>query len=207
MHRRLGTWLCCLALLAVGSACAGPVTYGRNVVRDLSDVVDVRYGAGFGLGASVEAGVFKTGLGCSKLWYDREWFGRKSVEVRDGFFAHGLILGVDGDYLRREAAEPENDDVESSTGNFSIIVLSSRGHSPARVGDEAWFTTPGGPPPALADARVGGVVFLPFVQGGLYLNFGEAIDFCCSLVGYDLMHDDGYPKFFTPDPSAPTSAS
>jgi hypothetical protein len=192
----------CLLLALAGPGCAGLATYGENVTRDLSDVIDVRYGTGFGLAASLQAVPFKTGLGCSSEWYRREWFGRKSVEVRDGLFAHGLIFGFDGDYLRRVGQW--TGDGDSSTGSSSLLIFGANGHeNPARTGDEAWFTEPGGDPPNLTEARIGGTVFLPAVNAGLYFNFGETIDFLCSLVAYDLMNDDGYPKFFTPGPEAP----
>jgi hypothetical protein len=43
--------------------------------------------------------------------------------------------------------------------------------------------------------RIGGVVFLPGVSGGLFLNLGEVLDFACGVVGFDPLHDDGIPKF------------
>jgi hypothetical protein len=42
-------------------------------------------------------------------------------------------------------------------------------------------------------------VFLPGVLAGVYVNVGEFVDLLCGIAGYDLMADDGYPKFFTPD--------
>ena len=200
MHRRLGTWIGCLALLAAGAACAGPVTYGRNVLRDVSDVVDVRYGTGFGLGASAQfTDLLATGLGCSVEWYQREWFGRKSVEVRDGLFAAGLLFGFDGDYLRR--LEPGQWDIEgdSTTGDwFALLVNWNRGRSDELNATEAWLTEPAGDPPARSGLRFGGAVFLPGVHGGLYLNLGELVDFATALVGYDFIKDDGYSKYSIP---------
>jgi len=197
-----------LSLLSslITGGCAGAATYGENRVRDLSDVVDVRYGIGFGLGVCVQATPFKTGLGCSTEWYYREWFGRKSVEVREGIFAHALIMGYDGDSLWRHEDNPDTDDGDSSTGSISFLIFGSNGHNGKVRGYPEWFEEPGGVPPSLAAGRIGGVAFLPGVSGGLYFNFGEFIDFACGLVAYDLMHDDGYSKFFTPDSSEAEAA-
>jgi hypothetical protein len=196
-----------LFLLTICQGCTQLATYGEDRVRDLSDVVDVRYGVGFGLGASVQCGeTFSTGLGCSTEWYQREWFGRKSVEVRDGLFANGLIVGFDGDYLQHVGgAVPRREG--NTTGSRSLLIFKNSGHNPAWTGNEEWFTQPGGFMPDLDTFRIGGAVFLPGVNGGLYLNAGEAIDFLCGLVTFDLMNDDGYPKFSMPaprEPAAPT---
>lgn len=213
----------CILSSCVSIGCSEVATYGENRVRDLSDIVDVRYGAGFGLGLSVQVGEpLRTGLGCSEEWYQRQWFGRKSVESRDGLFASALIIGFDGDYLRREEAsewfaksgatsedlhrleaEPWFSESGSTTGNFNEFFFTQRrGSDTAQVGTKAWFTEPAGNLPSLGIARIGGAVFLPVVNGGLYLNLGEALDFLFGLASYDLMNDDGYPKFFTPDPDA-----
>jgi hypothetical protein len=188
------------ALLSLASAgCAGVSTYSVDRVRDLSDVVDVRYGTGFGLGISVQfTETFQTGLGCSTEWYQRQWFGRKSVAIRDGIFASGLLIGFDGYFLRDLGSGDGQSKESASTGTSHIVILGSGGGSRSRTGEEAWFTEPAGNPPKLTAMRVGGAVFLPGVNGGLYLNLGELADFLCGIAGYDLMNDDGYPKFFTP---------
>ena len=195
----------CVVLLLACQGCSGIATYGQDRLRDFSDVVDVRYGTGFGLGASLQLlPPFETGLGCSVEWYYRRWFGRKSVEVRDGLYAHGIIVGFDGDYLRRLG----NDDWfclgNSSTGSFDILIFNvNHGRNRSLTGTEAWFNQPAGDPPILTEVRIGGVVFLPGVNGGLHLNVGEVIDFVCGIVGYDLMNDDGIPKFRRfPEPRA-----
>ena len=64
---RVVVWI---AVMLTCQGCAALATYGQDRLRDLSDVVDVRYGTGFGLGAMVQAGpLFETGLGCSVEWY------------------------------------------------------------------------------------------------------------------------------------------
>ncbi len=206
MHSRLApnVLLMLTGLLLCCQSCTQLATYGEDRVRDLSDVIDMRYGVGFGLGASVQFfELFGTGLGCSTESYQRQWFGRKSVEVRDGLFAQGLIIGYDGDELRLHTEYPRPADSGSTTGTFSAVIWRTTGRDPAMTGDDAWFTEPGGDFPKLEGFRIGGAVFLPGVNGGLYFNAGEVVDFVCGLVGYDLMNDDGYPKFFTPEPVAP----
>ena len=213
----------CILSSFVSIGCSEVATYGENRVRDLSDIVDVRYGTGVGLGLTVQfSELIRTGLGCSEEWYQRQWFGRKSVESRDGLFASALIIGFDGDYLRREQAikwfvksgsttedlrrlEAEKwfSEYGSTTGSHDMFLFAYPGWpDTTQVGTKAWFTEPGGNLPTLGSARVGGAVFLPVVNGGLYLNLGEVLDFLFGLANYDLMNDDGYPKFFTPDPDA-----
>ena len=179
-------------------ACSGLATYGLNRARDLSDVVDVRYGTGLGLGLFAQCMwpvSLGFGLGASSESYSRQWFGRKSVVMRDGVFAHIIIVGVEG----------HGADGDSTTGSLNFLGLNAAGPDP---GDwrwskewrptEEWFESPAGDPPPLDRFRIGATVFLPGVNGGLFLNFGEAVDFLTGLVGYDLMRDDGIPKFALP---------
>jgi hypothetical protein len=192
MHLRRSTaWL---PLLLGCLACSPLGPYGTDRMRDLSDVIDVRYGTGFGLGSQVQVLWLATGLGASTEHYYRQWFGRKSVEVRTGLFANVLILGIEGDFWRRDFAHMLGD---SSTGALSVLVinlsLSSSVFSLADKGD--WFKEPAGDPPFLDGLRIGGTLFLPGVNGGLYLNFGELLDFLCGVIGYDPLGDDGIPKF------------
>ena len=184
----------CLPLLLGCLACSSLGPYGTDRLRDLSDIIDVRYGTGLGLGSQVQALWLTTGLGYSTEYYYRQWFGRKSVEVRNGLFANALIVGVEGDFWRRDAAHLLGN---SSTGSLSVLVvdltLSSSIFSLADKGD--WFKEPAGDPPFLDSLRIGGTLFLPGVSAGLYLNCGEVLDFLCGLVGFDPLHDDGIPKF------------
>ena len=86
---------------------------------------------------------------------------------------------------------------DSSTGSLSVLVLNlSLSSSVFSLADEGdWFKQPAGDPPFLDGLRVGGTLFLPGVSGGLYLNFGELLDFLCGVVSYDPLGDDGIPKF------------
>jgi len=198
-----------LLLALAFPGCASPGDWSENRLRDLSDVVDLRYGTGIGLGIGVQFGdIFRTGLGCSMEFHQRQWFGRKSVEVSDGLFASGVVITMDGDYWRRLGPGEWIKRGNGSTGAFSLLILDvSGGPDAAAAGDEAWFSQPAGDPPLLTSLRVGGAVFLPAVNGGLYLNFGELADFVAGLFGGDPMNDDGLPKFFTPSGApSPTAA-
>lgn len=190
-----------LLLVLTCTGCTALATYGQDRLRDLSDVIDPRYGTGFGLGISVQfLDAYMSGVGCSMQWYQREWFGRKSVVVRDGLFAHALVYGVDGDYVRRLGPGEWEHDGSSTTGSMTIVIFNTnRSHGENWSGDEQWFTEPGGNYPNIEGARIGGAVYLPGVNAGLYLNLGELFDFLCGLTTYDPAHDDGYPKFFTPE--------
>lgn len=185
-----------VTLATLCQACEGVATYGQDRRRDLSDVVDVRYGTGVGLGVMLEAGPFTTGLGSSSEWYYPRWYGRKPVEVRDGLFAFGIVAGYDGDYIRRLGRHDWVAQGDSSTGNFAILLLNlSAGTQRPMSGTEEWFTQPGGDPPLLTCASLGGTLFLLVANAGLYFNAGEALDFVCGVAGADPMHDDGVPKF------------
>ena len=175
-------------------ACSGLATYGVDRARDLSDVIDVRYGTGLGLGVYAQAclGIpLGAGLGASSESYSRQWFGRKSVVMRDGLFAHAIFMGVEG----------LGADAEQTTGSMDFLGLrTSSGsiYSKDWRGTEAWFQSPAGNPPQLDRFRFGATVFLPGVNGGVFLNVGEIFDFLTGLVGFDLMRDDGIPKFSAP---------
>ncbi|HEX5011521.1 MAG TPA: hypothetical protein VFY71_14085 [Planctomycetota bacterium] len=179
-------------LLALAcQACNGLATYSLDRARDLSDVVDVRYGTGLGLGLYVQATPsipLGAGLGASSESYSRQWFGRKSVEMRDGLFAHAIFMGVEG----------KGAGSDWTTGSLDMLGLRLNPgsiYSKEWRGTEAWFQSPAGDPPQLDRFRFGATVFLPGVNGGIFLNLGEVVDFLTGLVGFDLMRDDGIPKF------------
>jgi len=182
-------------LLVLGfQGCSALGSYGQNRLRDLSDILDVRYGTGWGLGSQIRVLWLETGFGLSTESYYRQWFGRKSVEVRQGLFAQSVLVGIDGDLWRRE---PEDILGNSSTGVLSVLVVNVSVSSSifSGTGSEDWFKEPEGDPPLMDSFRIGGVVFLPGVSGGLFLNLGEVLDFVCGIVGFDPLHDDGIPKF------------
>jgi len=187
---RHAAWL----LLALGCpACSGLAEWSLDRARDLSDVVDVRYGTGLGLGAHVRADVWVplgAGLGASTESSSRQWFGRKSVEMRDGLFAGMVLIGREGQGL---ICEPTTGSVELFGVNFKGAGI----YDSDWRGTDAWFQSPAGSPPQIDRFRIGATIFLPGVNGGLFINFGELADFFTELVGYDLMRDDGIPKFST----------
>ena len=175
MFRRL------LPLLLLLPACTGDNYLSRRFM-DLTDVVDVKYGTGIGLGAKLEATMYLgSGLGVSSQSYTREWFGRRSIEVRDGAFFHAIVGGGDGLYV----------DATPGHGSANGLLL-----------DFVALEGPGpGDPPYLDWWRFGGEVCLPGVNGGLYLNLGEIWDFLAGLVTLDPAGDDGLLKsapFVTP---------
>ena len=179
------------AALLLCPACASVATWSLDRARDLSDVIDVRYGTGLGLGAHVRADVWVplgAGLGASTEWYSRQWFGRKSVEMRDGLFAGMIVIGREGQGL---LCEPTTGSVELFGVNFKGAGI----YDSDWRGTDAWFQSPAGSPPQIDRFRIGATIFLPGVNGGLFINFGELADFFTGLVGYDLMRDDGIPKF------------
>ena len=193
---------CAVLLVLLAAGCSGLPKYGHDRLLDLTDVADLRYGLGFGLGLSVEAGYFGTGLGCSTEGFYKQWFGRKSVEVEDGLFAHGLIVGFDGDYLKRVMRETwlPTLGASTSTGTTDLLVFHGHAQEAAGFGDTKWFEQPGGDPPVMTNIRLGGALFLPAVSFGLYLNAGEFVDLLAGVIGYDPMSDDGVPKYGTSEP-------
>ena len=81
-----------LAALA-GSGCTASTSWGTDRLLDLTDMVDVRYGTGAGLGVQLDATMlFGTGLGYSTVDRSRVWFGRHSVETLHTTF-FGFVLG------------------------------------------------------------------------------------------------------------------
>jgi hypothetical protein len=178
------------ALLAL--ACTGCATleqYGVDRLRDLSDVVDVRYGTGLGLGLQVDATMWLgTGLGWSDIQRSRAWFGRHSVERGETSFFGLILTSVMGGGMC--GASPAMG--WWNMFGFNLAMLDVHAWGP----DRAWFSgTFDNAPPAFDAFRFGGTVFLPGVHGGLYLNAGEAVDFIGGLFTLDLAHDDGIPKY------------
>jgi hypothetical protein len=171
-----------LSLSAAG--CASPRDYARDRLLDLSDVFDVKYGAGLGLGVHVQATNFiETGLGFSVDAFSREWFGRRSIDVR-GAFAHVIVLGADG--MAPCCSDPP------TYMDILCINLRAFGRAPW-TGSEEWVAGEG-EVPILDRFRFGGVVYVPGGHLGLCVNVGEFFDFLGGLFTADLMNDDGIPK-------------
>jgi len=163
-----------LPLLLLLPACAGDSWGGRRLM-DCTDVFDLKYGTGAGLGAKIEATMYLgCGLGVSSQSYTREWFGRKSVEVRDAAFFHAIIGGGDGRYV--DAAPGRG-----SANGFLLDWVALKGPEEDSPGWIDWW-------------RFGAEVELPFVNGGLYLNLGELWDLFAGLADFDPAADDGIAK-------------
>jgi hypothetical protein len=175
-------------VLGAGSlACQGAATWGLDRLRDASDVLDLRYGTGLGLGVHADATLyFGTGLGWSTVDHSRAWFGRHAVARGETEF-FGLVLGST---LGGGMCPPDLAHGWWHMLVFNVVALDS----PDWAGDANWFENDGGPP--LIDRfRFGGVLFLPGVHVGLHLNVGEVFDLLLGLFTLDPAHDDGIPKF------------
>lgn len=140
---------------------------------DLTDVVDVGYGQGMGLGLFARATLWvEAGVGLSSTTDSREWYGRRSARHPEGAFVGLLAFTATGNYAHGEPPM-------SSGGLLFVNLL-------AVLDDE---------PPELIDRfQVGGRVYLPFVNLGLFVNLGEIVDLCAGLVGADPAADDGIAK-------------
>lgn len=184
MRRAAAALLLTAALTSAG--CTASPAWGSDRLRDLTDIVDVRYGTGLGLGVQADALLLLgTGVGWSDITYSRVWYGRHSVDVGHRSFLGLVLYSAFGDY-------EYPGDAARTWCNVVLLNIASIG--PARAsGDEDWFVRDDGPP-ILTRLRAGATVFLPGVHGGLYLNVGEAIDFVLGLAFLDPCTDDGQPK-------------
>ena len=175
-----------LLAAALGAGCTTSSAWGTDRLRDLTDVVDVRYGTGIGLGVQLDATMlFGTGLGYATVDWTRVWYGRHSVD-NSGTEFFGVILGsaLDGGMCPTDPAH----------GWFDILFInvSLLGEMDASGSDD-WFVHDDGPP--LIDMfRFGGTLFLPGVHGGLHVNVGEVVDFVLGVFFLDPAGDDGVPK-------------
>ena len=175
-------------LTAVVLACAGcvaPGSYGRDRWLDLTDAIDLKYGTGIGLGVHLQATKYlETGLGLSTQSGSHEWFGRRRVDMHDGAFVHGVVVGFAG-------LGPHG---SLTTGSIDVLLFNVLALEGGRwTGTRSWFEGGHGLP-ILDRYRFGAVLYLPGVHGGLFLNVGELADFLGGLFGADLMNDDGYAK-------------
>jgi len=177
-----------LAAALAGAGCTTSSAWGSDRLLDLTDVVDVRYGTGVGLGVQLDATmIFGTGLGYSTVDRTRAWFGRHSVETLNTAF-FGMVLGSTLGW-RHTPPDPAHGWFDVLFVNVSVIL----GHPMEASGDESWFAYDDGPP--LIDRfRFGTTLFLPGVHGGLYLNVGEVFDFVLGIFFLDPSGDDGVPK-------------
>ncbi len=176
----------CLAALLLASGCVAPGGYWNDRVLDASDVVDLKYGGGVGLGVHVQATKYlQTGIGFARWGQSREWFGRLAVDS-DSVFVHFILYGLVGmPFLDSSVAR-------SSLDAWGVNCTAFSGDG-AWTGSDEWFRHASGLP-ILDRFRVGGVLYLPGVHGGVFLNVGELLDFTGGLFTADLMNDDGIEK-------------
>ena len=186
---RLAAAAVLLAAALASGGCTTSPSWGMDRLRDLTDIVDVRYGTGVGLGVQADALLLLgTGVGWSDVTYSRVWYGRHSVDTGHRTFLGLLLYSSFGDY-------EYPGDAARTWCNVLLLNIASIG--PARAsGDEDWFQHDNGPP-IMDRLRVGATLFLPGVHGGLYLNVGEAIDFVLGIFFLDPSGDDGVPKLPT----------
>ncbi len=163
-----------LAALLVGAGCAAG-SYGEARLMDLTDVLDVKYGTGVGLGVRAEATMFlEAGLGYSTLRHTRESFGRRSATVDDCEWFYFVFFGAQG--YAAHVGEP-------TTASFVMFFVNMTSALQWRAD-----------PPMLDRFRFGAEVVLPGVNGALFVNVGEIVDLVAGLFGADPAADDGLPK-------------
>ena len=164
-----------LAVLIAASAGACSSTgYAHDRLLDLSDVVDIEYGTGMGLGVLAQATLYlQAGLGFSETWTAREWYGRRSASMNGGTFVGLLAFSSTGH------------DIHGSPPMSSMAVLCV--NVLAVIDDDR-------APQVIDRFRFGGLVYLPGGHGGLFVNVGEIVDLIVGLVGFDPAGDDGLPK-------------
>lgn len=185
--------LVCLGLILLGSACAYPV----DRVRDVSDIVDFKYGTGLALGAKIELTDYVgVGGGLGVLGYRREWYGRRSYETYGGVFFHLAAFGVDGGtgMFHKEDGDQNRADLYALLVNISAFA--------DHFGNQdtlyalAYQRPPGYEPVPMIDRfRFGGEFLIPALNFGLYVNVGEVIDFVGGIFFWDPARDDGVCKF------------
>jgi hypothetical protein len=174
----------------LGTGCASVGHYFEDRGRDLADIVDLKGGESMGLGVKVEATLYLgVGLGIAEQGRSVEWYGRERVRAPvnpnkrfDGMFVHLIVLG--GDTYRGGMHGWSDDPSWLKPGppatynslNFlalNMVALRNRIQ-----------------PPFLDRFRFGGEVLLPEVQGGIYLNVGQILDFVLGIFTIDIGDDD-----------------
>lgn len=159
-----------LALLVILNGCADVAPYLRDRALDLTDVLDLKAGLGFGLaGVKAEASDYiGAGVGIGHTGTGPEWYGRRFYSNPGGYFFHILAVGVD---------EMPMDDA------YDYM-------SRALLGYNLRYNRP----PTLSRFRIGLEAFIPGVHLGIYANMGEVLDLVAGLAAFDPANDDGVPK-------------
>ena len=89
-------------------------------------------------------------------------------------------------------------DDEEAIRSLILTVLEGDGHEAVGAGSaaeaEKAFDTAASDLPVIDMFRVGAEVIVLPVQFGLYLNFGQFVDFLVGFTTFDLAHDDGVCK-------------
>lgn len=190
----------CSALLLAGLLTTTGCSYAKDRLLDLTDVVDVKYGAALGIGAKVEITHFiGAGGGLGVLGYTREWFGRRSFESDGCAFLHLGAIGIDGGAHGCHELDLRGDmSAEGFDASFFLVdvfamddffVTEAERNSNA-AGDTTGYTQL----PIIDSWRVGFDLLLLPVQLGLYINLGQLADFLVGFSTYDMAGDDGVSK-------------
>ena len=203
--RRLSLALLALALVAPGCACTG------DRIMDFTDIIDVKYGTAIGAGAKVEITQYLgAGAGAAALGYNREWFGRRSVESRGFAFLHLVAIGMDGGH---GSPNPDGWADERADIYFALVNATALGDFGLAPGGDASFdhdslriTTEENPYEPVRKFepfhpldywRFGGEVIIPSMHFGIYFNFGQFLDFFAGIATYDPAGDDNMSFFDT----------
>ena len=162
-----------IVALACGAAGCSAPGYGNDRLLDASDVFDVQYGTGLGLGALAQATLWlEGGVGLSSTVSMREWYGRRSTIDDEGTFVGLLAFTGTGSFPHGSVP----------TSSFSVLFVNVA----AVIEDD--------PPETIDRFRIGGRIYLPCVNLGLFLNLGEIVDLAAGVAGFDPAEDDGVPK-------------
>jgi hypothetical protein len=122
-----------------------------------------------GVGVKVEVTDYVgTGVGLGLTTEGSEWYGRRVLRQPHFLFLHAGLIGVD------------DSPMDNADQFCSVCYL---GYNDRKYR-----------PPLIDRFRVGAQAFVPLVHLGLYVNFGELVDFFAGIAGLDPAEDDEIPK-------------
>jgi len=137
--------------------------YFINRGKDLMDIVDWDYGLGPGFAAKLEVtNFFAPSIGYGEGKETQKGGRQIEHDRRWGLASLGLFAGE---------GYPDNLRIYVAGVNLSSFI------DPADPPGQRWFA-------------VGPKIYLGYVSGGVYINFGEIADFFAGIAGFDIMHDD-----------------